>query len=62
MLFSIIWPIFWPTIQTRLVLGNSDPPSNASDAEKNEYYKRTLQKAIDNKLSNETIVRDLEIQ
>lgn len=57
MLFSIVWPIFWPALQTHFVLGSLTPPANASDAEKNEYYKRTLQKAIDNKLSIETIVR-----
>ncbi len=57
MLFSIVWPIFWPALQAHLVLGSLQPPSNASDAAKDEYYKRTLQKAVDNKLSTETIVR-----
>lgn len=57
MLFSIVWPIFWPTIQTKLVLGSLQPPAKASDSEKDAYYRSTLQKAIDNKLSIETIVR-----
>lgn len=57
MLFSIVWPIFWPTIHTRLVLGNLQPPAQASDSEKDAYYRNTLQKAIDNKLDTGTIVR-----
>jgi hypothetical protein len=53
--FSILWPIFYPMIQNRIVLGDNRPPANATNEERGAYYLAAMKKAQDNKLVGEAI-------
>jgi tetratricopeptide (TPR) repeat protein len=55
--FSILWPIVYLMIQNRMVLGDNQPPANATNDERGAYYLAAMKKAQDNKLGGETIPR-----
>lgn len=56
-LFSIVWSFVWPLLHTNSVVGNMEPPANASLEQRGESYRTTLDKAIKEKLPIDVVVR-----